>query len=143
MDKKLYWGAIAASLVGVAVSIYLTIYKLTDNNAMCLGSGDCSIVNASRYSEVYGIPVAIIGIIGYLAILVVLLLETRLTPLIDIGNLLAFGMSLVGLLFSAYLTYLELYVIKATCPFCFTSAIAITIIFIFTLIRLARNEAEK
>jgi len=143
MDKKLYWGAIAASLVGVAVSIYLTIYKLTDNNAMCLSSGDCAIVNASRYSEVYGVPVAIIGIIGYLAILVVLLLETRLTPLIDIGNLLAFGMSLVGLLFSAYLTYLELYVIKATCPFCFTSAIAITIIFIFTLIRLARNEAEK
>jgi len=143
MYKKLYWGAIAASLVGVAVSIYLTIYKLTDNNVMCLGSGDCSIVNASRYSEVYGIPVAVIGIIGYLAILVVLLLETRLTPLIDIGNLLAFGMSLVGLLFSAYLTYLELYVIKATCPFCFTSAIAITIIFIFTLIRLARNEAEK
>ena len=67
MDKWLYRISGVLALIGLAVSIYMTIYKVTANDAMCLGSGDCSTVNASRYSEVYGIPVATIGIAGYFA----------------------------------------------------------------------------
>ena len=70
MDKWLYRISIALTVIGLFVSIYMTIYKVTSNDAMCLGSGDCSIVNASRYAEVYGIPVAVIGIAGYFAILI-------------------------------------------------------------------------
>ena len=47
------------------VSAYMTVYKLTDNQRMCLGNGGCSVVNSSVYSEVYGIPVALVGLIGY------------------------------------------------------------------------------
>ncbi len=140
MDKKLYWGAIISAVAGAAVSIYMTIYKLTDNNSMCLGSGDCATVNASKYSEVYGIPLGVIGLIGYAGILLVLWLEKRHPLGKEYGNLLAMGMSFAGFIYSLYLTYLELYVIKAICPFCVASAVAITLCFIFTFIRFVRGE---
>jgi len=140
MDKKLYWGAIISAVAGAAVSIYMTIYKLTDNNSMCLGSGDCATVNASKYSEVYGIPLGVIGLAGYAGILLVLWLEKRHPLGKEYGNLLAMGMSFAGFIYSLYLTYLELYVIKAICPFCVASAVAITLCFIFTFIRFVRGE---
>jgi uncharacterized membrane protein len=142
MDKKLYWSAIVVSVIGIAISIYMTIFKLTDNAAMCIGNHGCSIVNASRYSSIYGIPVALVGFGGYIAILAALFLETRLDFFKENGNLLAFGMALIGVMFSAYLTYLEFYVIKAICPFCVASAIAISLVFVLTLIRLVRNETR-
>lgn len=140
MDKKLYWGAIISAVAGAAVSIYMTIYKLTDNNSMCLGSGDCATVNASKYSEVYGIPLGVIGLVGYVGILLMLWLEKRHPLGKEYGNLLAMGMSFAGFIYSLYLTYLELYVIKAICPFCVASAVAITLCFIFTFIRFVRGE---
>lgn len=140
MDKKLYWGTIIAALVGAAVSIYMTIYKLTDNNTMCLGSGDCATVNASKYSEIYGIPLGVIGLVGYAGIFLVLWLEKNHPLFKDYGNMLAMGMSFAGFIYSIYLTYLEIYVIKAICPFCVASAVAITLCFAFTFIRFLRGE---
>lgn len=140
MDKKLYWGAILAALAGIAISIYMTIFKLTDNAAMCLGNGGCSIVNASSYSAIQGIPLGVFGILGYSAIAIALFLEKKHPLLREYGNLLAMGMALAGTLYSAYLTYLEFYVIKAVCPFCVASATAIGLAFIFTFTRFIRNE---
>jgi len=140
MDKRLWQAALLASVVGIAVSIYMTIFKLTDNSAMCLGNGGCSVVNASRYSSIYGIPLGIFGLLGYGAIALVLLFEKRHPLLRAYGNMLAMGMALGGALYSAYLTYLEIYVIQAICPFCVASAIAISLAFVFTLVRFIRNE---
>jgi len=140
MDKKLYWGAMIASIAGIAISIYMTIYKLTDNNAMCMGSGDCATVNASQYSEIYGIPLGVIGLLGYLGILLMLVLEKRIKIFREYGNMIAMGMSFSGFVYSIYLTYLEIYVIKAICPFCVASAVAITLCFVFTFIRFVRGE---
>ena len=139
MQNKLFWAGFAAAVVGLLVSIYMTIYKLTSNNAMCLGSGGCSYVNSSRYSEIAGFPVAGIGVIGFLALIVVMLLELRSAFFTENGPLLEFGMSLVGVLYSAFLTYLEAYVIRYWCPFCVTSAIAILLVFIISTIRLVRQ----
>lgn len=130
---------IGAAVLGAIDSIYLIVLKYSHNEAMCLGSGDCATVNASRFSEIGGVPVAAIGLAGFLAILAVLLLESRHPLLKQYGDMLVFGMSLTGVLFSAYLTYLELYVIHAICPFCVISAVLITIIFILSIIRLARS----
>jgi len=78
MDKWLYRISMILAVIGLIVSVYMTIYKATSNDAMCLGSGDCASVNASRYSEVYGIPVASVGIAGYFAIMLVHWYERRL-----------------------------------------------------------------
>lgn len=139
MDKWLYRATFALVIVGLLVSIYMTIYKVTSNDSMCLGSGDCSTVNASRYSEVNGIPVAAIGILGYVAILGVLLFENRNTFFKQNGTLLIFGMALTGFIFTVWLIYVEIALLKAICPFCVTSQVAMTIIFILAVIRLIKN----
>lgn len=139
MDKWLYRASYALVIVGLLVSIYMTIYKVTANEGMCLGSGDCSTVNASRYSEVNGIPVAVIGIIGYLAILAVHFFENRTPFFKQNGTLLIFGMSLTGFVFTVWLVYVELALLKAICPFCVTSQVAMTLIFAIAVIRLIKH----
>jgi len=144
MDKKLYWASIVFAVIGLLISIYMTIYKLTNNEYMCIGNGGCSAVNASAYSEIYGIPVAVFGILGYLAILAALALEVKGGRIFKQNATLAtFGMTLLGFLFSFYLLYLEIYVIKALCPFCISSQIAISILFILSVIRLIKQPLSN
>jgi uncharacterized membrane protein len=130
---------VALAIIGLLVSIYMTIYKITSNDNMCIGSKDCSVVNQSRYAELYGIPVAVFGILGYAAILAVLLLERNPGFFKQNGTMLLFGLSLTGFLFTLYLIFLEIAIIKAYCPFCITSQVAMTFIFILSVIRVVRQ----
>ena len=139
MEKRLSQLAIILTIIGLLVSIYMTIYKITSNDSMCIGSGDCKTVNASRYAEVYGIPVAVLGVAGYSAILALLLLGGRPGFLQQNGTLLFFGLSLTGFLFTLYLIFVEVALIKAYCPFCITSQTAMTLIFIISVIQLVRQ----
>jgi uncharacterized membrane protein len=139
MEKRLSQLAIILTIIGLLVSIYMTIYKITSNDNMCIGSGDCKTVNASRYAEVYGIPVAVLGVAGYSAILAVLLLERKPGFFQQNGTLLFFGLSLTGFLFTLYLIFVETVLIKAYCPFCITSQTVMTIIFIISVICLVRQ----
>lgn len=139
MDKWLHRVSLALAMVGLLVSIYMTIYKVTSNDALCLGSGDCSTVNASRYSEVYGFPVASVGIAGYFAILLTHWYENRDTFFKRNGPLLVFGMALTGFIFTIYLIYIEFAILKALCPFCLVSQITMTMLFLISIIRLARQ----
>lgn len=139
MDKRLKQITVALSVIGLLVSIYMTIYKVTSNEAMCVGSSGCSEVNASRYSEVNGIPVAVLGVVGYAAILALLFLEERSGFFQENGTMIFFGISLVGFLFTLYLIYVEVALIKAYCPFCLTSQAVMSVIFIISVIRLIRQ----
>lgn len=138
-DQALRWASILLAIIGAADALYLWIYKISSNDKMCLGSGDCATVNYSTYSEIYGIPVALLGLLAYLAIFAILALEPRWKLAAESGPMAVFGMGLVGVLFSAYLTYIEFFVINALCPFCVISAIAITLIFILAIIRLVKH----
>jgi len=138
----LFWGSVVLSILGFLDALYLLIYKLTGNSQMCLGNGGCHDVNFSPYSEIYGIPVSVFGLAAYIAILGILVLESRLKMAEEYGQLAIFGISLVGVAFSAYLTYLEFYIIHAVCPFCVTSAILITILFILAIIRLVKQTIK-
>jgi uncharacterized membrane protein len=139
MSKRLRQITIALTIIGLLVSIYMSIYKFTNNESMCIGSSGCSEVNASRYSEINGIPVAVLGVVGYAAILALLFIEQRPGFIQENGNLLFFGISLIGFLFTLYLIYLEIALIKAYCPFCLTSQAVMIVIFIISVIRLARQ----
>ena len=139
MDNRLRKIIIGLAILGLLVSIYMTIFKLTKNEAMCIGSGGCSVVNASRYSEVNGIPVALIGVGGYAAILALLFLEQRPGFFQENGTMIVFGISLVGFLFTLYLIVVEVFFIKAYCPFCLTSQAVMTIIFILSVTRLVKQ----
>lgn len=139
MEKRLSQIVLALAVIGLLVSVYMTIYKITANDSMCLGSGDCSTVNASRYSEINGIPVALIGVIGYAAILGIHWLERRNEFFEENGSLILFGVSLIGFLFTLWLIYVEIALIKALCPFCLASQITMTLIFILSVVRVVRQ----
>jgi uncharacterized membrane protein len=143
MEKRLSQLAIVLTVIGLLVSVYMTIYKITSNDSMCIGSGDCKTVNASPYAEVKiagsRLPVAVLGVVGYAAILAVLLFEQKMDFLHQNGSLVFFGLSLMGFLFTLYLIYVEVALIRAYCPFCIASQSAMTLIFILSVIRVARQ----
>jgi uncharacterized membrane protein len=140
--SAIYWTTFALACLGVLDATYLLIYKLTSNNAMCWGNGGCHDVNFSSYSEIGGIPVSVFGIIAFLFIAGILLVESRFKIAKENGSLAIFGISLTGVAFTAYLTWLEIYVIHAICPFCVASAVIITLIFILALIRLIKQPVQ-
>jgi uncharacterized membrane protein len=141
-ELPLIWVSAILAILGAADSLYLLVYKLTGNSHMCLGNGGCHNVNFSPYSVIYGIPVSVFGLCAYLAILCILVLESRINIAKEYGPLAIFGICLGGLAFTAYLTYLEVYVIHAICPFCVASAVLITLLFILAIIRLVKQTAN-
>lgn len=139
MKNRLTQITVAITIIGLLVSIYMTIYKFTSNDAMCIGSGDCHTVNASKYSEVNGIPVAAVGMLGYASLLGILWLERKPGFIKDNGSMLFFGISLIGFFFTLWLVYVEVALLKAYCPFCITSQVSMTLIFILSVIRVIRQ----
>ena len=141
---KLRLFLIAGSVIGLVDSLYLTWMKITNNPRMCIqGLGDCFSVNTSKYSEIAGIPVAVLGAVAYLC-LFLLLLSERKTDFLETNSVLfIFGITLSGTLFSAYLTYIELFVLRQICPFCAVSAITMLILLVISIIRLIKYQPEN
>jgi uncharacterized membrane protein len=125
-------------LIGLAVSIYLIFIKLFPASPLCVGLGDCDAVNTSIYSELFGIPIALFGALTYAAILALALLESKIKLVQAWGPVAEFGLALFGTLYSAYLTYIELFVLRKICPYCVVSAVCITAICIIAGMRLKR-----
>jgi uncharacterized membrane protein len=124
--------AVAVALAGTAVSAYLTWVHYSGSLALCAGAGGCETVQASRYSTVGGIPVAVIGLVGLAT--VAALAAWRLRPDPPAWTLTAlFGLSLAATLYVAYLTYLELFLIRAICPWCASVAIATVVVLVLTV----------
>ncbi len=118
------------ALLGVALATYLTIVHYAGLKPACTAGQACVKVQTSQWSELGGVPVALIGLIGYILILGALLApdreETRLAVL---------GLTMVGFGFSAYLTYRELFSIHAICKECATSAVFMTVLLICAVYR--------
>jgi uncharacterized membrane protein len=117
-ERNLRIAAAILALVGLGVATYIAIAESGGGAPKCLaGGGGCETVANSKYSHLAGINVAVLGIFGY-----VLLLAAAIVPG-DYGRFGGFLTALVGFGFSAYLTYLELFVIDAICQWCVASAI--------------------
>lgn len=115
------------ALLGAGIAGYLAYVKLSSTQAVCLGLGECETVQNSPYSVILGIPISILGLLAYLAILALWWWgQEEARPYADLAPMLLFGVTLFGFLYSAYLTYLELFVLKAICPWCVASAILMT-----------------
>lgn len=135
--------AIAAAAFGIIDSIYLFIIKVTNNKSLCIqGVGDCWSVNTSIYSEVFGIPVSILGLVAYAVMMFLWIMLPKNPVFAKYAPILNFGLGLIGVIYSAYLTYLEIAVIKAICPFCVISAILILVLFILSIIQLLKTSGE-
>ncbi|OLE20023.1 MAG: hypothetical protein AUG50_01870 [Betaproteobacteria bacterium 13_1_20CM_3_63_8] len=126
------------ALVGFFVALYLWLHALGIGGALKCGTGSCDTVQASRWAVFLGEPVALYGVIGYFAILIVALAALRPAALLQRGwSVVLAGLATVGVLFTAYLTYLELFVIHAICRWCVGSAVIITVIWIVATVEVA------
>jgi uncharacterized membrane protein len=135
-------GAALASLLGLFVSAYLYLYKLGRIGSLACGSGGCETVQLSPWSRVLGVEVALIGVIGYAVLFALALIALQGTPASRpwpgrLLTLLAAG----GVLFTAYLTYLELFVIHAVCRWCVGSAVIIVSVLVLAVLG-QRRAAE-
>ena len=125
------WAIPIICLVGLVVAGYLAYVETADVTAVCGPVGDCNTVQQSVYARLFGIlPVGILGLIGYLAILFVWLISRFVSRDMKAkASLVIFGMALCGTIFSIYLTFLEPFVIGATCAWCLSSAVLITLLY--------------
>jgi len=138
------WAPVALSLFGIFVSGYLSAKRLTGGSLACSRWAQCDTVNNSVYAKISGVPVAFIGLAGYLVLLglAVAALQTwgpTHRRLLTISFILALG----GVGFSAYLTYLELFVIEAICVWCVASAIVILLLAIVGGMNLWRASPQR
>lgn len=131
------------TLLGLAVSGYLAYVEITQTSAVCGPLGECNVVQASDYAQIFGVPVAILGIANYLAILGLWLIHRMASG--KWRRWAGWGLLLLtvfGVLFSVYLTLLELFVIDAVCIWCLTSAIITTSLLLVVVWQLTREPAR-
>ena len=112
------------AVVGIGIAAYLTTVHFADQPIVCSGIGDCEKVNSSRYAKLAGVPVAVLGLMSYVTMLVLALgaLVRRDAMLAAV----AWGIALAGFGFSMYLTYIEVEVLDAICIWCVASATVVT-----------------
>jgi uncharacterized membrane protein len=134
----------ALALVGLFVALYLALYKLGYIGQLTCTVGGCETVNTSRWATFLGLPVAVWGVGFYLAVLAVSLVGVRERHADErwVSLLMTF-LTGWGVLFSAYLTALELFVIHAICMWCVISAVIVTIMFVVSVLELRERRDEK
>jgi len=138
MESRSRWPRLAISalaLIGLADSAYLTYLKVQlCSQGLSCGFGGCDVVNQSPYAEIAGIPVALLGFIFYAIVLALSLFwydaQGKGDRWLGWGLLALAGW---GVLFSAYLTAIEIFVLYTICPFCMVSAATVTAIFALIL----------
>ncbi len=128
--SALVWAALVLAVIGTGISAYLVFERLQGSSPVCIGTHGCATVQKSKYSAIFGVPVATMGMALYLV-----LAAGAVAWLRDLRGqrpqlaALAFYGTLFGLLFSGYLTYLEAFVIDAWCIWCISSALVMTVLF--------------
>ncbi|HSA55214.1 MAG TPA: vitamin K epoxide reductase family protein [Gemmatimonadaceae bacterium] len=132
MTRRMLIAALA--FAGVFLAIYLTLYKMGAIGQLACSVGDCETVNLSRWSRFLGLPVAAWGAGFYVVLFAVAMAGTTErfadTPWVSTALL---ALTSWGVIFSAWLTYLELFVIHAICMWCVVSAVLVTVLFVLSL----------
>lgn len=132
------------ALVGLFVALYLWLYKAGFIGTLVCGAGSCETVQLSRWATLMALPVAAWGVAFYAVVLVValLLVQDRFAEsrLLSLALLVLTGW---GVLFSAWLTYLELFVIHAICRWCVVSAVIALILFLLALVDWRKSRSAE
>jgi uncharacterized membrane protein len=111
-DRALRAGVALVALAGTAVAGYLTYVHYRPDALICTSSGGCETVQESSYAELVGIPVALLGLLAYLAVLALVLWDT------EAARTAVAAIALGGAAFAVYLVALQAFVIDAWCVWC-------------------------
>lgn len=124
------WAIPALAVAGAAIAAYMGFVEVTGAEAVCGPVGDCNRVQLSPYASLAGIPVGVLGVLGYVALGGLWLAGRGPMAGSPRTRLLLWGAAAVGVVFSIYLTFLEPFVIGATCIWCINSALIMTLILV-------------
>ena len=129
------WLVPVICVIGLGVAGYLAYVETAQVAAVCGPVGDCNTVQQSEYARLFGIlPIGVLGLVGYVAILITwLIARSRNSLMSNLASLALLAMTISGNLFSIYLTFLEPFVIGATCAWCLASAILMTILMLLSV----------
>jgi uncharacterized membrane protein len=127
-------GAALMSLLGLFVSAYLYLYKIGRIGTLACGTGGCETVQQSPWSRFLGVEVSLIGLVGYALLFVIALLTLQSPAARSWAPRALTGLAAGGVLFTAYLTSLELFVIHAICRWCVGSAVIIVSVLVLALL---------
>jgi uncharacterized membrane protein len=125
------------TVVGLGVASYLTYVHYSGINPVCTAGGSCLKVQTSIYSKLAGVPVALMGLVGYVGIM-----ASLLAPENERTRFATMALTMVGFGFSAYLTYRELFSIHAVCEWCASSAVILTVLMLLAIWRFLRGDAR-
>lgn len=136
--------AAALAIGGLAVAGYLAVENLQGNTGVCVGVHGCSTVQNSRYGEIFGIPISVPGFFLYGILLLAAVFSIRASSRQPEVALAGFLGAVAGLLMSAYLTYLEAFVLDAWCSYCIVSALLMAGLFVTwsALLVVALHESD-
>ena len=139
MTKRMIMAALA--LAGIFLALYLLFYKLGMLGSLNCRVGSCETVNTSKWATFLGFPVAGWGVAWYVVAFAVSLAGTteRFAGSRNV-SLALLGLTASGLLFSAYLTWLELFVIQAICQWCVVSAVIVLVMFVLAVLDLRETS---
>ncbi len=139
--QLLAWLPLLLALVGMGISAYLSFVHFNGLPLYCEASGGCHTVQSSEYATLLGVPVALLGFSLYASIFAASATGVRRTGWIaEIAPFIVFGLALSGVLYSGYLTWLELYRIHAICAWCVASACLLAAIFLSATAQLIASD---
>jgi uncharacterized membrane protein len=124
----------AVATIGLGIAAYLTVVHYAGGAPVCAISHGCETVQKSSYAALAGVPVALLGMLGYVAILLSLLRDD------EAGRTVTAFLALLGFGFSAWLTYVEVNVLHAICIWCVGSAICMTVLAALTVAGVAQRD---
>ena len=133
-DTNLRAAIFALALAGLGITSYLVAVRYSGGQILC-STGGCETVQHSRYAKVAGVPVAVLGLVGYLVLLASSTLRGE--PAAFVGA----AVAATGLVFALYLVYVQVELIGATCEWCLASDGVLAALVPLTLLRLRRPTA--
>ena len=136
-ERRLQEAILALAIVGAGIAAYLTGAHLAHAPVACVASSGCETVQHSAYSELWGIPIAAIGLAGYV------LIAATARPRTDLARAAGAATALAGLVFAAYLVYVQLGVIDAVCQWCMASDLVLVLLVVATFSRISRSATPR
>jgi uncharacterized membrane protein len=136
--KRLSIASLILAVLGAGISGYLTYVHYNIDALVCAGGG-CEVVQQSKYSEIMGIPIAMLGLGMFLGVIALIVVREKLVDYAYLANAGIMLLLVSGLIYFAYLTYLEMNVIYAWCQWCVATSIVTLILFIVEVVRMRED----
>lgn len=138
MTRPLNIASLLLAIAGTAVAGYLT-YVHFNQGALVCGIGDCELVQSSSYAKMFGVPIALLGLLMGIGLIGLIVVRSTLSQFADLANSAIMVLLVSTAIYTLYLTYLEIAVIRAICQWCVIFAVLMFLVLVTEAVRMRRE----